>query len=105
LQTKPLSVLQRRSLLVPKQLPLQTTPTFGLGVRLVASQVSNRPASQSIPHAAQNIKEEMGHAIEDMAQAIAGGKKPTQLGSTGKDIPLEGGFVGLTSAIASTVPT
>ncbi|PVF95855.1 putative MNN4-regulates the mannosylphosphorylation [Serendipita vermifera] len=105
LHTKPLSVLPKRSLLVPKQLPLQTIPSLALGTRLVASQVSNRPGSQSIPHAAQNIKEEMGHAIEDMAQAIAGGKKPPQLGSTSKDSALEGGFLGLTSAIASTVPT
>jgi len=35
------------------------------GIRAAASQVSNRPGSQTIPHAALNIKEEMGHAIED----------------------------------------
>lgn len=36
-----------------------------IGIRAAASQVANRPGSQSIPHAAQNIKEEVGHAIED----------------------------------------
>lgn len=58
---------------------------FRLNVRAVASSVANRPASSSIPHAAQNIKEEMGHTLEDMAQAIAGGKQPPQLGSPSKD--------------------
>src|SRR5277367_4597357 len=42
------------------------------GVRAAASQVSNRPGSQSIPHAAQNIKEEMGHAIEDSEYCNSG---------------------------------
>jgi len=76
-----------------------------LSVRPVASSVAGRPGSSSIPHAAQNIKEEMGHTIEDIAQTIAGNQQPTQLGSTATDAKLETGFVGLTSTILSAVPT
>ncbi|CAG7851953.1 SubName: Full=Probable MNN4-regulates the mannosylphosphorylation {ECO:0000313/EMBL:CCA66657.1} [Serendipita indica DSM 11827] len=83
----------------PSKLPLATLG----GIRLAASQVSNRPGSQSIPHAVQNIREEAGHAIEDVAQKIAAAPQP--FGSTAQDSPLNSGFVGITSAIASAVPT
>jgi len=46
----------------------------------------------------------VGHAIEDVAQTIAGGK-PTALGPSSKDDPSASGFVGITSAVASSVPT
>ena len=42
-------------------------------VRSVASQVSGRPGSQTIGHAAQNIKEEVGNSTADLAKTIAGG--------------------------------
>jgi len=69
-------------------------------IRPVASSVSNRPGSSSLPHAAQNIKEEVSHTIEDIATKIAGTRA-----TTAKDARVEGGFVGITSAVASTVPT
>lgn len=42
-------------------------------VRSVASQVSGRPGSQSLDHAATNIKEEVGNSTADLARSIAGG--------------------------------
>ncbi|KNZ73786.1 hypothetical protein J132_09688 [Termitomyces sp. J132] len=40
--------------------------------RTVASTVSNRPASQTLEHAATNIKEEVGNSASDLAKVIAG---------------------------------
>lgn len=40
--------------------------------RLVASSVSNRPGSQTLEHAATNIKEEVGNSAADLAKVIAG---------------------------------
>jgi hypothetical protein len=41
-------------------------------VRLVASQVSMRPGSQTLEHAATNVKEELGNSASDLAKKIAG---------------------------------
>jgi hypothetical protein len=60
--TRPL-ILSRPS--VQARLPLLTT-------RTVASTVSNKPGSQTFPHAAQNIKEETGNSAMDLAKSIAG---------------------------------
>ena len=43
-----------------------------LGTRSAASSVSNRPGSQTLPHAYQNIKEETGNSAADLAKTIAG---------------------------------
>ena len=40
--------------------------------RTVASTVSNKPASQTLEHAAKNIKEEVGNSATDLAKVIAG---------------------------------
>ena len=96
--TRRLSTLPQRPLAIPRPSKL----SLG-GIRLAANQVSNRPGSQSIPHAVQNIREEAGHAIDDVAQKIAATSRP--LGSTSPDSPLNSGFVGITSAVASAVPT
>ncbi|KAG8818547.1 hypothetical protein FRC17_010791 [Serendipita sp. 399] len=98
------TLLPRRPILLAKS-QASISPPVLLSIREVASSVSNRPGSQSIPHAVQNIKEEAGHAIEDVAQAIAGGKQPLPFGSTPEGTPLNGGFVGITSAVAAAVPT
>lgn len=92
--------------IAPLQLPRQTTlrPLLSLSIRGAASQVANRPGSQTFTHASQNIKEEASHALEDMAQAIAGGRQPPQFGSTAEGTALGSSFVGITSAVASTVP-
>ena len=42
-----------------------------LYARTVASSVSNRPASQSLEHAAMNVKEELGNSASDLAKVIA----------------------------------
>ena len=53
-------------------------------VRGVASHVSGRPGSQTIGHAATNVKEEVGNSAADLARKIAGGNyfadavEPTQ---------------------------
>lgn len=53
-------------------------------VRSIASQVSGRPGSQTVEHAATNIKEELSNSSADLAKSIAGGNyfsdavEPTQ---------------------------
>ncbi|PIL24509.1 hypothetical protein GSI_14264 [Ganoderma sinense ZZ0214-1] len=53
-------------------------------VRGAASSVSGRPGSQTLEHAAENIREEVGHSAADLAKSIAGGNvyadnvEPTQ---------------------------
>ncbi|KIM33317.1 hypothetical protein M408DRAFT_19629 [Serendipita vermifera MAFF 305830] len=102
--TATLRPISRQLTPLARRLPSVLPGGGSIGVRAAASQVSNRPGSQSIPHAAQNIKEEVGHAIEDMAQTIAGGK-PAALGPASADDSSAGGFVGITSAVASSVPS
>jgi len=41
--------------------------------RAVATSVSGRPASQTVEHAALNVKEEVGNSAADLAKKIAGG--------------------------------
>lgn len=41
-------------------------------LRMVASQVSMRPGSQTLEHAATNVKEELGNSASDLAKTIAG---------------------------------
>lgn len=41
--------------------------------RFAASSVSGRPGSQTIEHARQNVKEEVGNSMTDWARSIAGG--------------------------------
>jgi hypothetical protein len=41
--------------------------------RFAASSVSGRPGSQTIEHARQNVKEEVGNSLTDWARSIAGG--------------------------------
>ena len=59
-----------------------------LQARFAASSVSNRPGSQTLGHAAQNVKEEVGNSAADWAKTIAGGnftqdivKEPTFVSS------------------------
>ena len=55
-----------------------------LAVRGAASSVSGRPGSQTLEHAAENIREEVGQSAADLAKSIAGGNvyadnvEPTQ---------------------------
>lgn len=51
-------------------------PRLFVGVRGVASSVSNRPGSQTPEHAATNIKEEVGNAASELAKSIAGANLP-----------------------------
>jgi hypothetical protein len=59
------------------ELHLRHKPIFfipnQIAARTVASQVSGRPASQTIEHAAENIREEVGNSAADLARTIAGG--------------------------------
>ncbi|KAF5373608.1 hypothetical protein D9758_000966 [Tetrapyrgos nigripes] len=66
--------------------------------RTVASTVTNKPASQSFDHAAQNIREEAGNSAADLAKVIAGANM------TNDAIKTEKGFFGITGTIASEVP-
>jgi len=69
-------------------------------IRMVASQVSNRPGSQTLEHAATNIKEELGNSASDLAKGIAGANL------TSDSVVDHSGdsFIGITTKVASQVP-
>jgi hypothetical protein len=48
-----------------------------LHARTVASTVSSRPASQTLEHAATNVKEELGNSASDLAKIISGANVTT----------------------------
>ncbi|KAF8516761.1 hypothetical protein JB92DRAFT_2908968 [Gautieria morchelliformis] len=78
------------------------TPQSGiplLGARSVASSVSHRPGSQTLPHALQNIKEETGNSATDLAKTISGNVRYRET-----IVPEDDSFIGITSLIASDVP-
>ncbi|KIJ44299.1 hypothetical protein M422DRAFT_168276 [Sphaerobolus stellatus SS14] len=77
----------------PARLPL-------IAARGAASSVSNKPGSQTLPHAAQNIREETGNSATDLAKTIAGNVSLSQSKEPGGE-----SFLGITSLIASTVPS
>jgi hypothetical protein len=60
----------------PALRPLQSPVLRLVIARGAASNVSSRPGSQTLGHAGQNIKEEVGDAARDFAKAIAAGKQP-----------------------------
>jgi hypothetical protein len=51
----------------------EVKPASPILVRGVASSVSGRPGSQTVAHAATNVKEELGNSAGDVARTIAGG--------------------------------
>ena len=60
-----------------RPVPLVRPPILGanpalLQVRWEASRVSMRPGSQSLEHAATNVREELGNSATDLAKVIAG---------------------------------
>ncbi|GLB34671.1 putative protein of unknown function (DUF3429) [Lyophyllum shimeji] len=68
--------------------------------RTAASIVSNRPASQSLQHAATNIKEEVGNSAADLAKVIAGANVTRgRVAPDGSD-----SFLGITTVVAHEVP-
>jgi hypothetical protein len=48
-----------------------------LQARTVASSVSMRPGSQTLEHAATNVKEELGNSAADLAKVISGANVTT----------------------------
>lgn len=70
LRHQPLAGLRPARLSRP-QLPLAVP--LALQARGAASSVSGRPGSQTLGHAATNIKEEVGNSAADVAKGIAGG--------------------------------
>lgn len=67
---------------------------------MVASSVSNRPGSQTLEHAATNIKEELGNSATDLAKGIAGANLTVDSVSDSSG----DSFIGITSKIAHQVP-
>lgn len=53
-------------------MPARVGITSLLHARGVASTVSGRPGSQTLDHAATNVKEELGNSAADLAKVIAG---------------------------------
>jgi len=64
-----------------------------------ASSVSGRPASQTISQATLNVREEVGNSTSDWAKVIAGGNVTDDAVKTDSHT-----FLGITSAVASSVP-
>ena len=101
-----------------------TSSSTRVHTRFAASSVSGRPGSQSVEHATQNVKEEVGNSLTDWARSIAGGVftvntvKPKADSFVSKifltthvpsSLPRNHSLiiqqVGITSAIATKVPT
>ncbi|KAH8117136.1 hypothetical protein DFH11DRAFT_1579454 [Phellopilus nigrolimitatus] len=70
-----------------------------LGARGVASEVTNRPGSQTPKQAATNIKEEVGNTATSVAKTIAGANFAVDSVK-----PNEDNFSGITAAVANAVP-
>jgi hypothetical protein len=57
----------------------RTSPSFlprvqiKIPIRAAVNQVTNKPGSQTIEHAATNVREEFGNSAADIARSIAGG--------------------------------
>ncbi|TCD63532.1 hypothetical protein EIP91_005302 [Steccherinum ochraceum] len=112
LRTTPLFVRQRAFSTSPKLFnPLLSSkasfvPRFSpiraqILARGAASQVSGRPGSQSLDHAATNIREEVGNSASDLAKSIAGANVyGDAVAPTTKST-----FLGITNAVAHSVPT
>jgi len=69
-----------------------------LQARTVASSVSMRPGSQTLEHAATNVKEELGNSAADLAKVISGANVTTDSVSDTES------FVKITSSVAHQVP-
>lgn len=68
--------------------------------RNIASTVSNKPGSQTLDHAATNVKEELGNSASDLAKVIAGANITSDaVANSGQE-----SFYGITTNIASQVP-
>ncbi|KAI0820236.1 hypothetical protein BC628DRAFT_1398767 [Trametes gibbosa] len=95
------SVATRTSFVRPSALPRIVTPfpRNHLIIRGAASSVSGRPGSQTVGHAAQNIREEVGGSAADLAKSIAGGN----VFQDGVE-PTQQTFLGITNAVAHAVP-
>lgn len=66
-----------------------------LHARFVASSVSGRPGSQTLEHAATNVKEELGNSAQDLAKMIAGANVTTDSVADSSDAS----FVGLVQTL------
>ncbi|KAH9928486.1 uncharacterized protein BXZ73DRAFT_90560 [Epithele typhae] len=80
--------------------PLPATLRSQLLARGAASSVSGQPGSQTLGHAAQNIREELGHSASDLAKTIAAGNAYTD-----GVAPSNQTFLGITNSVAHSVPT
>ena len=92
--TRPPPLVRPRQLAVLGALNTQT-----VHARFAASSVNNRPGSQTVKHAGQNVKEEIGNSAADWARSIAGGTLSVDTVKPKKD-----SFIGITSAVANSVP-
>lgn len=70
----PLAILRHTPIARPNRLGITATLFHA---RTVASSVSMRPASQTLEHAATNVKEELGNSAADLAKVISGANMTT----------------------------
>ncbi|KAF8163643.1 hypothetical protein B0H34DRAFT_696218 [Crassisporium funariophilum] len=89
----------RRPSPIARPVRLGITSTF-IQVRTEASKVSMRPGSQTLEHAAENVKEELGNSASDLAKVIAGANVTRDDVSDSS----HSSFLGITSDVAHQVP-
>ncbi|KAF5330872.1 hypothetical protein D9619_005286 [Psilocybe cf. subviscida] len=88
----------RRPTALPRP-PCLGLTSGAMRVRFVASAVSNRPGSQTLEHAATNVKEEIGNSAQDLAKVIAGANVTAGISDSSAD-----SFIGITNKVAHEVP-
>ncbi|KAF8630436.1 hypothetical protein AX17_005413 [Amanita inopinata Kibby_2008] len=99
--TMAFGTLRRPVLLKPTPRPTVLKLTGPFLTRPIASSVSGKPGSQSLEHAATNIKEEVGNSAADLAKIIAGSNiTKDSVDPTGAE-----SFLGITRHVLSEVPT
>lgn len=96
LATTPQTLRLKQTGILPR---LPTTRPAQIIFRGAASSVSGRPGSQTLEHAAENIREELGNSTADLAKTIAGGNYYSDSVQ-----PKSNTFLGITDAVAKSVP-
>ncbi|KAF7779000.1 hypothetical protein Agabi119p4_3345 [Agaricus bisporus var. burnettii] len=90
----------RRPMPIARPVKIITSPLM-FQKRMVASSVSNKPASQSFEHAATNLKEELGGTASDVAKIIAGANVTQDAVTSDAGVQ---SFLGITTKNLKAVP-
>ncbi|TFK36366.1 hypothetical protein BDQ12DRAFT_633986 [Crucibulum laeve] len=101
----PLALRRSQPIARPTVLNRAILNTTALHARTVASNVSMKPGSQTLEHAATNVKEELGNSATDLAKVIAGANVTSTQDAGGVVTPSGvASFFGITKSVAKGVP-